>query len=392
MTSARRALRSLLVGAAVPIVLAAAAVPAPAAPVDPGAMGTLQRATSAVADAGTSGASDLAVANADADALRAQVDALGARARKAADAADAAETRYLAIAARAAAARQQLDDATRQADALSGLGAARVRALYMSGGVFGAVNTVLRARDLGDLSSAEENVSVIVGEDTARTATAEAAQDRAAAAKATVDGLVAQQAEAAVAATTAVEKATADLRTRRDLLQQADATVRALVAAHEAQAAAAARAARAVDPGTARPGAVDPGTVPVTGAWVRPAVGPLSSTFGPRWGTFHYGDDIAARYGSVIRAASAGTVMFARWYGGYGNAVQIDHGGGIWTRYGHSSELLVTAGEYVTAGQPIALVGSTGDSTGPHLHFEVRVNGNAIDPLPFMLARGVDLR
>jgi murein DD-endopeptidase MepM/ murein hydrolase activator NlpD len=127
------------------------------------------------------------------------------------------------------------------------------------------------------------------------------------------------------------------------------------------------------------------------GTWVRPAVGPLSSTFGPRWGSFHAGVDIAAPYGSVIRAASRGRVTLARWYGGYGNAVEVDHGGGLSTRYGHASALLVTAGEYVTAGQPLARVGSTGDASGPHLHFEVRVRGAAIDPLPFMRARGVGL-
>ena len=125
--------------------------------------------------------------------------------------------------------------------------------------------------------------------------------------------------------------------------------------------------------------------------WTRPASGPMSSTFGPRWGTFHYGVDIAAGYGNPVRAAHAGTIITAGWYGGYGYAVIIDHGNGITTRYGHNSKLLVHVGEKVKAGQEISLVGSTGDSTGPHCHFEVRVDGVAVDPIPFMLARGVDL-
>jgi murein DD-endopeptidase MepM/ murein hydrolase activator NlpD len=254
----------------------------------------------------------------------------------------------------------------------------------MAGGNFGAVNTVLRAQSLGDLASARENVSAIVGDDTAHTAEAKAAETTAAAAKTKLDRLAAQQADAAAAAGQAVNEAAVALRARRDLLAEADATVRALVVARAAEDAAAAQAVA-----TAALGTVD---VPVTGDWGRPAVGPLSSPFGPRWGVAHEGLDIAARPGSVIRAAHSGTVTLARWYGGYGNAVQVDHGGGLATRYGHASELLVGAGEFVAAGQPIALVGSTGDSTGPHLHFEVRVNGKAIDPLPFMLARGVDLR
>jgi murein DD-endopeptidase MepM/ murein hydrolase activator NlpD len=125
--------------------------------------------------------------------------------------------------------------------------------------------------------------------------------------------------------------------------------------------------------------------------WIRPAAGPMSSTFGPRWGTFHYGVDIAAGYGSPVYAAHAGVVVKAGWYGGYGNAVIIDHGNGITTRYGHTSRVLVQVGQKVRAGDEIALVGNTGDSTGPHLHFEVRIDDVAINPVPFMRFRGVDL-
>ena len=126
--------------------------------------------------------------------------------------------------------------------------------------------------------------------------------------------------------------------------------------------------------------------------WVRPANSAISSTFGPRWGTFHYGIDFAAAYGSVVHAAHAGVVVKAGWYGGYGNIVIIDHGNGVTTRYGHNSKVLVSVGERVKAGQDISLVGSTGDSTGPHCHFEVRIDDVAINPIPYMLIRGIDLR
>jgi murein DD-endopeptidase MepM/ murein hydrolase activator NlpD len=126
--------------------------------------------------------------------------------------------------------------------------------------------------------------------------------------------------------------------------------------------------------------------------WVRPATSPISSTFGPRWGTFHYGIDFAAAFGSTVHAAHAGVVVKAGWYGGYGNIVIIDHGNGITTRYGHNSKVLVSVGQRVKAGQDISLVGNTGDSTGPHCHFEVRIDDVAINPIPYLLVRGIDLR
>ena len=108
----------------------------------------------------------------------------------------------------------------------------------------------------------------------------------------------------------------------------------------------------------------------------------LTSTFGPRWGRMHLGLDLAAPTGSPIYASDGGTIIRAGYYGGYGNCVDIDHGNGRVTRYAHCSKLLVSAGEQVYQGQNIALVGSTGNSTGPHLHFEVRLNDTAVDPAP----------
>lgn len=99
---------------------------------------------------------------------------------------------------------------------------------------------------------------------------------------------------------------------------------------------------------------------------------------------YHSGMDLAAPQGSNTVAAESGTVRLAGWNGGYGYCVIIDHGGGIATLYGHNSKLLVSAGQTVSRGQVIAKVGSTGNSTGPHLHFEVLINGSTTDPAPYI--------
>jgi murein DD-endopeptidase MepM/ murein hydrolase activator NlpD len=118
--------------------------------------------------------------------------------------------------------------------------------------------------------------------------------------------------------------------------------------------------------------------------FVWPTSGTLTSGFGWRWGRMHEGIDIAAPTGTPISAVAAGTVIHAGWMGGYGNLVVIDHGGGLATAYGHQSSIAVGAGTSVSQGQTIGYVGSTGNSTGPHLHFEVRVNGGAVDPMGYL--------
>lgn len=127
-----------------------------------------------------------------------------------------------------------------------------------------------------------------------------------------------------------------------------------------------------------------------TGAMMWPASGPITSPFGwrthPIFGTqrYHSGIDIGADYGDAVAAADGGTVIFSGWMGGYGNAVIIDHGNGISTLYAHNSELLVEEGTRVRKGQTISRVGSTGYSTGPHLHFEVRENGTPVSPMNYL--------
>ncbi|MBR2674427.1 MAG: peptidoglycan DD-metalloendopeptidase family protein [Mogibacterium sp.] len=108
----------------------------------------------------------------------------------------------------------------------------------------------------------------------------------------------------------------------------------------------------------------------------------ITSPFGPRWGRMHTGLDLAGPTGTPIYASDGGTVIRAGYNGGYGNCVDIDHENGYITRYAHCSRLIVSAGDKVYQGQNIAFVGSTGNSTGPHLHFEIISNGSAINPAP----------
>ncbi len=121
---------------------------------------------------------------------------------------------------------------------------------------------------------------------------------------------------------------------------------------------------------------------------IMPVNGYVASAFGWRhdpWPEFHKGVDLAADYGTTVRSAAAGTVVSAGWDpGGFGNKVDIDHGNGYHTWYAHLSRVAVSPGQHVTKGEPIAFVGSTGESTGPHLHYQVMKDGEAIDPQPFL--------
>jgi murein DD-endopeptidase MepM/ murein hydrolase activator NlpD len=127
-----------------------------------------------------------------------------------------------------------------------------------------------------------------------------------------------------------------------------------------------------------------------TGSMMWPVNGPVISPFGYRihpilgYRKLHTGLDFGVGYGTPIHAADSGAVIYATWMGGYGNVIIIDHGRGISTLYGHQSSLAVGTGAVVTRGQVVGYVGSTGFSTGPHLHFEVRVNGTPVDPMGYL--------
>ena len=138
-----------------------------------------------------------------------------------------------------------------------------------------------------------------------------------------------------------------------------------------------------------------PSAAPQKGAVSIPSIVPLSgvhltSGFGMRWHPVmggrrqHKGVDLAAPTGTPIHASADGTVAMAERYSGYGLYVQIEHGGSLETRYGHMSRIAVAEGQFVHKGEVIGYVGSTGNSTGPHLHYEVRVDGTAVNPIPYM--------
>jgi murein DD-endopeptidase MepM/ murein hydrolase activator NlpD len=115
-----------------------------------------------------------------------------------------------------------------------------------------------------------------------------------------------------------------------------------------------------------------------------PVNGPVVSGFGPRWGSFHEGIDIAVPTGTPIRAAASGSVEIAGVEGGYGNYTCVDHGGGLSTCYAHQERILVSVGQEVSQGQIIGITDCTGHCLGPHVHFEIRVNGQAVDPMGYL--------
>lgn len=151
-----------------------------------------------------------------------------------------------------------------------------------------------------------------------------------------------------------------------------------------ARAAAAAAAAQAAGQGSSYT------WVQGTGQLGWPVSGEITSPYGyrvhPIWGTtiYHSGIDIGVDEGTPVHAADSGVIVWSGWMGGYGYAVVIDHGNGLSTLYGHNSELAVDEGQYVSKGQVVAYAGSTGNSTGPHVHFEVRENGDPVDPMGYL--------
>jgi murein DD-endopeptidase MepM/ murein hydrolase activator NlpD len=139
------------------------------------------------------------------------------------------------------------------------------------------------------------------------------------------------------------------------------------------------------------------------GSWIRPTAGTVTSGYGARRGTLHAGVDIAGPRGTPVYAAADGTVVTAACtsaycdrdgnlsLAGYGNLVELDHGAGVRTRYGHLPAYTVTAGQPVRAGALLGYQGSTGNSTGVHLHFEVHQDGAPVDPVPWLADHGIDL-
>ncbi|HEX2130272.1 MAG TPA: peptidoglycan DD-metalloendopeptidase family protein [Actinophytocola sp.] len=254
-------------------------------------------------------------------------------------------------------------------------------ASYSQGSTVGSVTGYLGSTSPGDLLDRAAMLDVLAGEYVdvldgtrraveqktaadrdARTALDQAVRDRDAATKAKTDAERAYQ--KAVAEQDAAKAEVARLADRRASLAATQTT-------------------------TSDSGSTGP--VIASGGVVRPAQGTLTSTYGARWGTIHYGIDIANSIGTPILSAMSGEVIDSGPASGFGLWVRVQHADGLITVYGHINESLVGVGQQVAAGEQIATMGNRGQSTGPHLHFEVHQDGNKIDPLPWLRSRGVSI-
>ena len=215
--------------------------------------------------------------------------------------------------------------------------------------------------------------------------------------KSTVLGVTAMLAVGVMSVTTATPAAAAAVESDAAAAMETVSSVTPLAQTIEVTGSVAASAVQRDDYTVTTAAVEEEAPAPVV-TWVNPTSGTITSPYGPRpnkpvpgVNPFHRGTDVAAASGTPIYAAFSGTVVEAGVLGTYGNWVLIDHGNGVQTGYAHNSAIHVSIGQTVSAGDLIASMGSTGASTGPHLHFEVRVNGEAIDPVPFLSERGVTL-
>lgn len=303
---------------------------------------------------------------------------------------DLAAERGRLAAARSALARRQV------------LLARRLRELY----VRGEPDPILLLVESGSLSSALETADLIEGiadrdagladavstfADETRVRVARIADIRAEVVSS--EARAEDAAEQALAAKSELERERAGLtellEERRTLLsgvqgdrQELEIETRGLQA-RSARLAAAIRGAQEPTPAAPAPAPAQPAPAGGSG-FIWPAQGTLTSQYGPRWGRMHEGIDIAGATGSPIVAARAGTVILAGWSGGYGNLVVVDHGAGISTAYAHNASVSVSVGQSVSQGSVLAGMGTTGNSTGVHSHFEIRINGAAVDPLSYL--------
>jgi len=273
---------------------------------------------------------------------------------------------------------------------------ARVRAIYIEEEP-DTLSVLVSATTFGDLIDGYEFVSRIGLQDQRIVGQVEAAKRRAA-----EERRATERTQRLTAATVSVIAARTDearglrnaLASNRDTLASARRLKQSALATSrenreeylqevDALAAQSASLAAAIRDAQARAGSTGTGT-PSSSGLIWPVNGTVVSGFGWRWGRLHEGIDISASSGTPIWAAAAGTVIHAGWLGGYGNLVVVDHGDGLATAYAHASAILIGVGQLVSQGETVALVGSTGNSSGPHLHFEVRVNGVAVDPLLYL--------
>ncbi|HEV7865186.1 MAG TPA: peptidoglycan DD-metalloendopeptidase family protein, partial [Acidimicrobiia bacterium] len=184
------------------------------------------------------------------------------------------------------------------------------------------------------------------------------------------------------AAKAVLDQRIAELTSEADALAAEQSQLQTLILQRQAALEAARKVRAAAGNGLSRLPTGGSGISPSGFIW--PVQGVLTSGYGPRWGRMHTGIDIAAPAGTPIHAAKAGEVIYAGWLNGYGNTVVLDHGDGIATLYGHQSRIGSTEGQTLNQGDVLGFVGSTGHSTGNHLHFEVRIDAQPRNPRPYL--------
>ncbi len=242
-----------------------------------------------------------------------------------------------------------------------------------------AITDLMKAKNLGDLSQREMYINTLVANDrdaldNLRGALLDETAEEARVSKAR-DVLKARRKDAG----TKLKALASQLK----LQAQLRGALNDRIADYATEAEAAANEEGNIQKVLAAAQGADTGPASAAGL-IWPCRGPLTSPFGMRWGRMHQGQDIACGVGTPIHAAKAAIVVFAGVMSGYGNVVILDHGGGFSTLYAHQSRMAVTQGQHVGQGDVIGFVGSTGHSTGPHLHFETRFGGTPRNPVPYL--------
>ncbi|WP_296902662.1 murein hydrolase activator EnvC [uncultured Megasphaera sp.] len=294
-----------------------------------------------------------------------------------------------------AAAQDELEKSQARLEKREAVFQRRIRDIYMHGQL-NYLDVVLGARDFSDFSNRLELLRRILASDIQLLADIRSERDAIRAAQAELEAQRSRQAALKEEAAAKRDEIAAHKKENEALLYQAQYDKATAEKAYEeyqqaSQAIADMLRQRESAPAAASGGdAGEPDSYPAaaagSGGMIWPVNGVVTSPYGyrthPIFGTtiYHSGIDIGVDYGTPVQAAAGGTVVEAAWISGYGYSVIIDHGNGLSTLYGHNQELAVSAGQQVSQGQVIAYAGSTGNSTGPHVHFEVRSSGEPVDP------------
>lgn len=384
-----KALRRLTPLLLLPLLLLAA----PAAADQPSTAGSLDSRIAQARERGAQLSSDIGALTGRIRALEAQVGDVSTRLASLEDDLRLHRRRRSAINALLASQAEQLRFLRGQYATATSRLSQRLVQIYEEGEP-STIEVVLGARSLGDAIDRLDYMNAVAGQDrdivaavAAGRVRVRAARARAAKAQQTVTAetrVVAYRRNQAAAVRNRLLASKRSLAGSRGDSQQALAQTMEQEKEWLAEAQALEQANAAVASKISSSQSSAPPSQPSSVGLVWPVGGPITSPFGMRWGGLHPGIDIGAGMGTPIHAAASGRVIVAAYSGGYGNLIVIDHGGGLATAYAHQSQSAAGIGAQVSQGQVIGYVGSTGFSSGPHLHFEVRVNGSPVDPMGYL--------